>query len=551
MRPPGPITRAFFRWHARRVHEPRVARVASALARCTGPAASLLDVGAGDGTMASALAELTGARVVEGVEVRVRAPSAIPISAYDASLPFADGAFEIVVLSDVLHHAKDPARVLAESLRVASRAVAIKDHFTFGRLSSAILQAMDRAGNAAAGVPSPGRYFTAASCRPHHLRVRARRRHRVAPPHPRLPFWLVTRDEHQFAASIVLDRPLAPLAPPPSLAQETHAFVRRRRSRLHREPPDRSPRRARPRHRVRQPLSCGKRDSPRWPPARRAPSPPSRPTPFRSRSPHRRDGRSRQRLLHPPNPEARHGLTNTRLDLEQGTIATYNVLEAMRRTAARTLVFSSSGTVYGETPRACAEGDLGALPISLYGASKLAGEAMISAFVECFGLTARLFRFGNVVGPRGTHGAALDFLRKLQGDPTHLEVLGDGRQEKPYLSVFDCADGMLFGLDHTPPTERLAVYNLAPPDTTTVARIAELCIAASPHPAAPIRFTGGDRGWPGDVPRSHMDATRLASLGFRVRMTSDEAVQAAVRALAEQVFGPPARPGTSEAPPSA
>ncbi len=113
------------------------------------------------------------------------------------------------------------------------------------------------------------------------------------------------------------------------------------------------------------------------------------------------------------NPEARWGLTNTRLDLEQGTIATYNVLEAMRRTPAHTLVFSSSGTVYGETPRACAEPDLGSLPISLYGASKLAGEAMVSAFVECFGLTARIFRFGNVVGPRGTHGAALDFLNKL------------------------------------------------------------------------------------------------------------------------------------------
>lgn len=237
------------------------------------------------------------------------------------------------------------------------------------------------------------------------------------------------------------------------------------------------------------------------------------------------------------NPEARHGLANTRLDLEQGTIATYNVLEAMRRTGARALVFSSSGTVYGETDAASAEGDLGALPISLYGASKLAGEAMISAFVECFGLTARVYRFGNVVGPRGTHGAALDFLSRLANDPTRLEVLGDGRQAKPYLFVTDCADGMLFGLDHTPASERLAIYNLAPEGTTTVAHIAELCVAASPSPGAAIRFAGGDRGWPGDVPRSRMDPGKLAALGFRVRMTSDEAVHAAVRALAEQVFG--------------
>lgn len=240
------------------------------------------------------------------------------------------------------------------------------------------------------------------------------------------------------------------------------------------------------------------------------------------------------------NPEARHGLANTRLDLEQGTIATYNVLEAMRRNDVRTLVFSSSGTVYGETARTSAEGDLGDLPISLYGASKLAGEAMISAFVECFGLTARVFRFGNVVGPRGTHGAALDFLNKLAQARTHLEVLGDGRQSKPYLFVTDCADGMLFGLDHTPATERLATYNLAPAGATTVARIAELCVAASPYPGAEIRFTGGDRGWPGDVPRSRMDPGKLAALGFAVRMSSDEAVLAAVRALAEQVFGAPA-----------
>jgi UDP-glucose 4-epimerase len=237
------------------------------------------------------------------------------------------------------------------------------------------------------------------------------------------------------------------------------------------------------------------------------------------------------------NPEARWGLERTRLDLEQGTIATYNVLEAMRLTGARTLVFSSSGTVYGETPAVCAEGDLGSLPISLYGASKLAGEALVSAFVECFGLTARVYRFGNVVGPRGTHGAALDFLNKLKRSGNRLEVLGDGRQSKPYLHVTDCADGMLFGLDHTPAAERLAIYNLAPPDTTPVSRIAELCVQASPCPRATIEYTGGDRGWPGDVPRSRMSPEKLAALGFRVRMTSDEAVRAAVLALAEQVFG--------------
>lgn len=235
------------------------------------------------------------------------------------------------------------------------------------------------------------------------------------------------------------------------------------------------------------------------------------------------------------NPEARWGLERTRLDLEQGTWVTYNVLEAMRLSGVPRLIFSSSGTMYGETPKACAEGDLGCLPISLYGASKFACEGLISAFVECFGLTAHVYRFGNVVGPRGTHGAALDFLRKLRDKKTELEVLGDGKQSKPYLFVTDCVAGMLFGLDHA--KARLNIHNLAPVDATSVARIAELCVAASPYPDATIRYTGGDRGWPGDVPRSRMDPSKLAALGFTVSLTSDQAVERAVAALAGEVFG--------------
>lgn len=235
------------------------------------------------------------------------------------------------------------------------------------------------------------------------------------------------------------------------------------------------------------------------------------------------------------NPEARWGLENPRLDLEQGTIATWNVLEAMRRTGAKRLVFASSGTMYGDTLQNCAEGDLGKLPISLYGASKFACEGLISAFVECFGLSAWIYRFGNVVGPRGTHGAALDFLNKLKLNGEELEVLGDGRQSKPYVHVNDCVGGVLYGLEHA--SERLNVYNIAPPDFTSVRRIAELCIAASPYPGARIRYTGGDRGWPGDVPHSRLNAEKLNALGYRVSLTSDQAVEAAVRALAVQVFG--------------
>jgi UDP-glucose 4-epimerase len=239
------------------------------------------------------------------------------------------------------------------------------------------------------------------------------------------------------------------------------------------------------------------------------------------------------------NPEARWGLDNPRLDLEQGTIATHNVLEAARRTGVPRFVLASSGTVYGDTAASCREDSLGRLPISLYGASKLAGEALVSAYVECFDLQALIFRFGNVVGPRGTHGAALDFLKKLQKSPDELEVLGDGNQSKPYVYVSDCVDAILYGLDHA--AARIDIFNIAPPDATSVRRIAELCVQASPYPNARIRYTGGDRGWRGDVPHSRLDAGKLAALGWKTRKTSDEAVGVAIAALAVETFGEPAR----------
>jgi UDP-glucose 4-epimerase len=238
------------------------------------------------------------------------------------------------------------------------------------------------------------------------------------------------------------------------------------------------------------------------------------------------------------NPEARWGLERTRLDLEQGTIATYNALEAARVNGVKKFVFSSSGTVYGNVDEPCGEGDLGHLPISLYGASKFAGEAMIAAFVECFGLEGYICRFGNVVGPRGTHGAILDFCKKLAAHPDHLDVLGNGRQAKPYLHVTDCVGGILYVLDHGRKAgEPVAIFNLAPPDSTSVKRIAELCVAASPNKAARIEYGTSAQGWPGDVPKSLLKPHKLAALGFRVRYTSDDAVRQAVAEVAREVFG--------------
>jgi UDP-glucose 4-epimerase len=234
------------------------------------------------------------------------------------------------------------------------------------------------------------------------------------------------------------------------------------------------------------------------------------------------------------NPEARWGLERTRLDLEQGTIATYNALEAARLSGVPKFVFSSSGTVYGNVETPCAEMDLGHLPISLYGASKLAGESLIAAYVECFGISGYVCRFGNVVGKRGTHGAILDFCKKLKAHPEYLDVLGDGRQAKPYLHVTDCAAGILFVLDRAP--DALNVYNLAPADVTSVRRIAEMCVAASPYKQARIEYSGGAQGWPGDVPRSVLRPGKLTALGFSVRFSSDQAVGQAVVEVAREVF---------------
>lgn len=233
------------------------------------------------------------------------------------------------------------------------------------------------------------------------------------------------------------------------------------------------------------------------------------------------------------NPEARWGIANTRLDLEQETLVTYNVLEVMRCNGVRQIVFASSGTVYGEVSSPVDE-DYGPLfPISLYGAGKLACEALISAFVGTFGLQGWIFRFGNVVGPRGTHGAVVDFIAKLRQNPRELEILGNGEQQKPYLHIYDCVDGMLYGYHHA--NEPLNYFNLGPPDTTRVRQLAEFLISEIGLESVQLRFTGGDRGWPGDVPRSFLKVDKMAALGWQTRYSSDEAARFAIRDMVAEL----------------
>ncbi len=228
------------------------------------------------------------------------------------------------------------------------------------------------------------------------------------------------------------------------------------------------------------------------------------------------------------NPEARAGTQNTGLDLKQGTIATYNILEAMRINKVEKVVFASSSTVYGETPVRPISEDYGPLlPISLYGASKLASEGLITAFCHLYGMQAWIFRFANVVGGRATHGVVLDFINKLRQNAKQLEILGDGTQEKPYIYIEDCVEGILYGLHHS--DEPVNVFNLGCSSSTKVSAIAQMLVEGMGLPGVKFKYTSGERGWPGDVPQVRFDTSRMERLGWRPRYSSDEAVRKAIR----------------------
>ena len=230
------------------------------------------------------------------------------------------------------------------------------------------------------------------------------------------------------------------------------------------------------------------------------------------------------------NPEVRAGIKATELDLKAGIIASYNVLEAMRRNQIKRLVFTSSSTVYGDagvTPVTEEHGPL--LPISLYGASKLGGEGLISAFCHLFDMQGWIFRLANIIGSRLTHGVIFDFINKLKQNPGRLEILGDGSQQKPYLHVDDCINGMLFAMEHS--KERLNLFNLGPSSSTSVVTIAKMVVQAMGLKDVEFHFTGGRGGWVGDVPQVRFDMTRMSRLGWEPKYTSDEAVRRAAKEM--------------------
>jgi UDP-glucose 4-epimerase len=235
------------------------------------------------------------------------------------------------------------------------------------------------------------------------------------------------------------------------------------------------------------------------------------------------------------NPDIARAATEPAIDFDEGTYLTHLVVEAARETAVRRILYASGSGVYGDLGETEAHEDWGPLiPVSTYGASKLAGESLISSYCHMFELSARVFRFGNVVGPRQTHGVGFDFVRSLLADGSVLRILGDGTQSKSYIHVEDVVDAVLTAHAADGVYE---VYNVATGDYITVREIADLALECVGLPPGGTRyeFTGGPRGWKGDIPVVRLNTDRIRALGWRSRRSSREALKESMLALVEEV----------------
>lgn len=223
------------------------------------------------------------------------------------------------------------------------------------------------------------------------------------------------------------------------------------------------------------------------------------------------------------NADVRFGADHPRKDLEQNTIATFHVLEAARLNGIQGIAFSSTGSVYGEAKVIPTPEDA-PFPVqtSLYGASKLAGEGLLAAYAEAYGLKTYIFRFVSIVGPRYTHGHVFDFYRKLSADPSQLTVLGNGRQKKSYLHIDDCINAMLIVIEKA--EEKVNIFNLGTDEYCEIVdSVGWICDELKVNPK--LNFTGGDRGWIGDNPFIYLDTAKVRGLGWKPQFTIEQGVR--------------------------
>ena len=219
------------------------------------------------------------------------------------------------------------------------------------------------------------------------------------------------------------------------------------------------------------------------------------------------------------------------VDLNMTYMTTFRVVDAMRRFGVKKLMFASTSAIYGDARGEEVKENFGPLfPTSHYGACKLASEGIIASFCENYGMQAFITRFPNVCGERTTHGILHDFVMKLKKNPAELEVLGNGQQAKPYLYVKDLVDAILFVVRHA--DDKINFFNLGVEGNTPVWKIAEMVIK-SMKLNAKIRYTGGERGWVGDVPKFRYNLDKIHALGWEASLSSDEAVQKAIDYILE------------------
>ena len=227
------------------------------------------------------------------------------------------------------------------------------------------------------------------------------------------------------------------------------------------------------------------------------------------------------------------GTKKTDLDMNNGFLSTYNILEGMRRYNIKKIVFTSSGSIYGKGSKpSFAEDDGPIFPLSLYAASKVASEAYISAFCNVYGIEAWIFRLANIIGPNATHGVIFDFINKLIKNPQSLQVLGDGNQIKPYLYVDECIDGILYVLNHS--KDRLNYFNLSCNGTVNVKKIAGIVMEVMNLKNVRLHYTGEETGWPGDQKKIGLNPLKINKLGWKAKLTSKEAVRLAAQKILEQ-----------------